>query len=190
MAYTKVREGESMESKTRELIDWTPELIAQLTKLHAEGLSYTAIADKLGLPGKKNAVLGKADRLKLPKRRTPYARMSAKEKLERSRKVVSLKRERERERIKRQAKAQAKSLAIKPRVVPLTEGMPIEADTRFLRSKAWEALDGSKPVALVDLDKHQCKWPLNGPNDTHLFCALPADGRYCPSHTYLSNPRA
>lgn len=175
-----------METKTRELIDWTPELIAQLTKLHAEGLSYTDIADKLGLPGKKNAVLGKSDRLKLPKRRTPHARMSAKEKLERSRKVVSLKREREK--LKRQAKAQAKSLAIKPRVVPLTEGMPIEADTRFLRSKAWEALENTNPVPLVDLQKGQCIWPLgDGP---FLFCASKS-GRntYCEVHANLAKTR-
>lgn len=175
-----------METKTRELIDWTPELIAKLTALHAEGLSYMEIADKLGLPGKKNAVLGKADRLKLPKRQTPHARSSAKERLERSRRVVSLKRERER--LKRQAKAQAKSLAIKPRVVPLTEGMPVEADTRFLRSKAWEALENTKPVPLDDLKKGQCIWPLgDGP---FLFCAS-ASGRntYCEVHTNLAKPR-
>lgn len=176
-----------METKARELIDWTPELIANLTKLHSEGLSYSEIAEKLGYPGKKNAILGKADRLKLPKRRSPYVRVSAKEKLERSRRVISLKREREK--LKRQAKAQAKSLAITPRVVPLTEGIPVEADMRFLKSRAWEALEGSKPVSLVDLKKHQCNWPLSGPNDTHLFCALPTEAKYCPVHSNLSKRR-
>lgn len=63
----------------REIKQWTPDRVALLRKLHAEGLSYSTIANKLGNVT-RNAVWGKCHRLGLSnsinvaKRRTPRIR--------------------------------------------------------------------------------------------------------------------
>jgi GcrA cell cycle regulator len=48
---------------------WTPDRIAQLTQLWADGLSTAKIGDAIG--ASKNAVVGKAHRLNLPLRKSP-----------------------------------------------------------------------------------------------------------------------
>jgi hypothetical protein len=51
-------------------MQWTPEQMAVLRKLWAAGLSATAIMPRLGHAFSRNAILGKVDRMKLPKRMT------------------------------------------------------------------------------------------------------------------------
>ena len=50
-------------------MSWTPERIAKLEELWAEGLSTAEIGRRLGVS--KNAVVGKAHRMKLPGRQSP-----------------------------------------------------------------------------------------------------------------------
>ena len=50
-------------------MSWTPDRIAELEKLWAEGLSTAEIGRRLGVS--KNAVVGKAHRMKLPGRQSP-----------------------------------------------------------------------------------------------------------------------
>ncbi|HQT38381.1 MAG TPA: GcrA family cell cycle regulator [Acidocella sp.] len=50
-------------------MDWTPEAIAKLTQLWADGLPTAEIARRLGCS--KNAAVGKAHRLHLPGRPSP-----------------------------------------------------------------------------------------------------------------------
>ena len=50
-------------------MSWTPERIGELEKLWAEGLSTAEIGRRLGVS--KNAVVGKAHRLRLPGRQSP-----------------------------------------------------------------------------------------------------------------------
>lgn len=52
-----------------DLVTWTEERIEQLRKLWDQGLSASAIGKQLGVS--KNAVVGKAHRLKLPARPSP-----------------------------------------------------------------------------------------------------------------------
>jgi GcrA cell cycle regulator len=51
--------------------EWTPERVAELTRLWATGLSASEIGRKLGIT--KNAVVGKVRRLDLAMRRQPPA---------------------------------------------------------------------------------------------------------------------
>lgn len=58
-----------MEPQATEIVTWTDERIEQLRKLWDQGLSASAIGKQLGVS--KNAVVGKAHRLKLPPRPSP-----------------------------------------------------------------------------------------------------------------------
>ncbi len=55
-------------------------------------------------------------------------------------------------------------------------------------AKAFIPLPGSTPVALVDLERGRCKWPIgDGPI---LMCGLPApDGRYCTTHAKMAKDK-
>lgn len=141
-------------------IDWNEERVERLKALYAKGMSFNDIADHLGLPGQKNAVLGKADRLKLPKRRKAYAQVSSSEKLEAMRKREALKKEtarlakEERQRLKAE---KAKSPAAAPAAEPFGT-----SDNRTLSSPVWQA--GDRPLMpLVDLTDRTCRFPLGDP---------------------------
>ena len=54
-------------------MDWTPERIAELTRLWNDGLATSEIGKRLGIS--KNAVVGKAHRLHLSARPSPIRRM-------------------------------------------------------------------------------------------------------------------
>lgn len=53
-----------------------------------------------------------------------------------------------------------------------------DAEPVMIATTAWDALPGTMPVSLVELETGMCKWPLDG----HLFCGAPAEGVYCPTH--------
>ena len=55
-------------------MDWTPERIADLTRLWNEGLTTSEIGKRLGIS--KNAVVGKAHRMHLSARPSPIKRSS------------------------------------------------------------------------------------------------------------------
>ena len=63
-------------------------------------------------------------------------------------------------------------------------GEPKPPSVRWENSKAWEALPGTSPVSLVDLEPGQCKWPIG--DKPILFCGAAADGVYCESHTAMA----
>lgn len=75
----------------------------------------------------------------------------------------------------RERKARTKLARVVPVVsttLPMTSPEPAEA--RFVR--------------LVDLARHECKWPVNdaAPGEQHLFCGLPSVGSYCTHHNLRS----
>lgn len=158
---------------------WKTEDVDRLLSMKKHGATALEISRALNMT--RNAVCGKIDRLqaagviKRPKVKTSKPGRPAKPLEAR--------------------KAPAKLL--KPDIViekiqerrASIDGPSMRPDYRFQRSKAWEALEGSNPVPLEKLGRGECKWPLNGPNDTHLFCGLPASDRYCSTHTYLSHPK-
>ena len=55
-------------------MDWSEERVDQLKQYWEQGLSASQIADSLGHNVTRNAVIGKAHRLQLPKRPSPIKR--------------------------------------------------------------------------------------------------------------------
>lgn len=190
--------------KTRELIDWnTPGIVETLKDMWADGYTALEISKAIGHDGKRNSVIGKAKRLGLGSHPAGRGLLTKAEKDQIRNKRRKLQRDRERResglsrsktagpvRHKKPPRPDIVIEKIQERRASI-DGPSMKPDYRFQRSKAWMALEGSQPVSLVDLERGQCKWPLSGHNDTHLFCALPvdADGKYCQTHHHLSHPR-
>jgi GcrA cell cycle regulator len=150
---------------------WTDPRVAQLRKLWETGKSAAQIASDLGGGVTRNAVLGKAMRLKLPKRPTVSRRYPA------AARKASI--------VPHGQKGQPKVNAIvrrasAPHSLP---PMPIPAD-----DETDAGLDITKRVGLLDLNNHTCRWPV-GPDTgaKQMFCGCHADliatGPYCPEHT-------
>lgn len=150
---------------------WPADDIEILRGMWAAGKSASQIARALGRYT-RSAVIGKVHRLDLPKRKTtsslqkPPARRSN---IQASRPAI----------------AASRTTKSKP------DGTKVaNADAegvRLLRSKAWEPLPDTKPVALIDCTG--CRWPIDGP-DGALFCngEQVKGGSYCHMHAALSVP--
>lgn len=167
--------------KTKQ-IDWSEANIQTLKNMWKNGETTTAIALELtGSEDARNSVLGKAHRLKLGAHPTATARVKASAK---RRSEVFLARK-----ALAQANTPVKIDKIKPRPV-VNDGVPADADMRFLRGRAWQPLPDTTPVALEALGKagrdNKCHWPLF--DKPFLFCAASTgDGNvYCETHTHLS----
>lgn len=168
-----------MEKAKPELVDWTEDKVTILSQMWKEGANVYDISAAIGHPNRRNAVIGKARRLGLG----PHPEKLSKLTLNKDGKPKTQSKKRK----------PPKPAVIVPKVKErehVDNGIPVEADYRFVRSTAWNALKGSAPVRLVDLQKHQCAWPIGKDSPFH-FCALPVSGetRYCETHRYLSHPR-
>lgn len=139
---------------------WTPEEIATLTEMWLfGGNSAGEIAKKLGNGRTRNAVIGKAHRMNLPESKVPVGAAG-------------------------QPKA-AKKFKEAPKA-HRTEATPgVEADARPVKSSAWEALPGYRPVRFADATG--CNWPIG--EDNGLCCNAPTGKRqvYCDMHKRASS---
>lgn len=164
---------------------WPPERVEKLRHMWAEGLSASDIADRLQEGLSRSAVLGKVMRLKLSKRRS----------IEMSPEILARRAEqRRKQKEKRAAYVRTKRVIRVKEHIQKIAAPPVSVATvlpvdRIPRSEAWEALPCSAPVSLVDLEPHQCKWPL-GDGAPWLACGLPTDKTYCPQHQALGTFRS
>jgi hypothetical protein len=182
-------------------IIWDGKAVQTLRDMWALGHSTREIAAALGAPGQRNAVIGKAHRIKLPRhantmgdpkeaalRRQLADEGSRKWREERRAQLMA-----EHHKPKKEKPAKAEKPISIPRVPTrktLPEGVTQTADLRYLKSQAWMPLPGSSPVKLEDLPKRgACRWPI-GEDHPFLFCALSteADHKYCAAHHLLSKP--
>jgi GcrA cell cycle regulator len=155
---------------------WTPELVEQLRSLYVDGKSASETATILGNGFTRNSIIGKWHRLHLPPR-SPIARHQRIARVEREKMARP-------KRVRTKRAAPLKKSQFAPFGAPVNVA-PMPGNMRALRGAAWEALPGTNPVALVDLAKGQCKWPIG--DRPMLFCAAPAgDHRYCEVHEALS----
>lgn len=147
--------------------EWTKTEEAKLKKLWAiQGKSARQIAEILKRT--RNAIIGKAHRMNLPKRNpsnrepavkatTPTGKNGATGK---SRGIVD-------------AARKARQQHINPPPLP----------THPITGPAWDALPGTTPYSLEHLPRDACKWPI-GNNRPYAFCGAnaPAKSSYCPTH--------
>lgn len=143
---------------------WTNERTELLIKLWSvDGLSASQCAPALGIT--RNAVIGKVHRLKLPARRPKSTKRASPA-----------------------PKPRKHYLSVRRRValkMPLTDPPKLKAakpEPKRPDQPAWQALPGSKPVPLADLEAGMCKWPI-GDDRPYLFCGCAAtNGHYCLEH--------
>ncbi|GAB6051765.1 GcrA family cell cycle regulator [Magnetospira thiophila] len=154
--------------------DWTPDRIKLLTDLWSEGLATGEIGRRLGFT--KNAVIGKAHRLGLPKRQSPIQRAAAAKKPP------------------REATSARKAPAEKPvtetpvAAAPKPEPKPKPAP----KAPPQVAVTPPSPHETVTLDRlshGMCCWPTGEPGtpDFH-FCGNPTvPGKpYCLPHCQVA----
>lgn len=149
---------------------WNKDDVAKLRKLWADPkISASQISAKFEGKYTKNAIIGKARRLKLPAR-IPGTPKSV---------------------IKEEPKPKRKPRPKKPTTVPnkghLTQVFgshygSIPKDPRPLRERAWEPLEGSSTVLIED-HTNGCRWPIgsgpflycNNATDKHKYCSVHAE---------------
>jgi GcrA cell cycle regulator len=143
---------------------WNDERIAELKKLWDEGLSASAIGERLGIS--KNAVVGKAHRLKLPSRPSPIKRgSSSSSKPRRARKVATA---------PRRSAALARADTVRHES-PATRSPRSEPSRRPPMSRSYRGADSGQG----------CLWPIGDPGtpEFHFCGADREEGRpYCSEH--------
>lgn len=138
---------------------WNEANTAEFVRLHAEGLSFSAIGSQIGCS--RNAAIGKAHRMGLEKR--PPTRSERPK----------------RERIRRQRFREVPPMRIGENrlypVLPLPKPLPDIA----------ASAPTSHSCTLMDLGPLTCRWPLwSDAEPTQLFCGVvPVNGlAYCEHH--------
>jgi hypothetical protein len=132
---------------------WTPFLIKRLKELHAEGLKFSVIKDRLNeefdTDITRNACIGKARRLNLPNREAPPPPTPEQARIER-----------------RRAKAEKRIQPSPPVYAPPPE--PEKPPFGALR--------------IIDLERKDCRW-IYGEKLDALYCGKPVVfGSYCAEH--------
>ena len=139
---------------------WTQTEDETLTSLWVKGLSSSQISDELGRRS-RSAVIGRAHRIGLPTHDdAPQFQSGKAKRRDKQRQEFSVRT------IRRSAggTCSKQSLPKSPRKMPA----PILAPD-------------SHPVAIEQLDRGMCKWPVTAAAP-HKFCGAPADGSYCAFH--------
>jgi GcrA cell cycle regulator len=150
---------------------WTDATVARLHELWANGRTAAQIAHEIGMS--RSAVLGKASRLGLRRRRAARVLhpMSA---------------------VRRGATSRAdlvveKLLAERVRALAL-----LEAQLRREPVAPEVPSPESRPCSFIALTRDTCRWPVGdvGEADFH-FCGAPPDGDhvYCAHHRHIARPR-
>jgi GcrA cell cycle regulator len=164
-------------------MSWTDVLVTQLENLWAQGFSASQIAGALGGGISRNAVIGKAHRMKLNGR--ALAPISADEKRE------------------REAEYQRKYNATRRLQRNVTHTVRTARIARAVTQRksslafAYEIIEVAKedvaPIGqgctILELNEHTCRWPIGDPaRPDFYFCgALPLPGLpYCGAHCRLA----
>ncbi len=161
---------------------WTNERVEILTKLWCEGKTAKEIAGVLGDGVTRNAVIGKAHRLKLSGRVSPIQQNKSVEqeavetKAKKTGKVLEATRTTQTVLQRKKATAQA---AEKPKTQKIAR-----SDISALADKGL-----GKPVSMIDLKDTMCKWPIGDPQEEGFhFCGARKNnsGTYCEQHAQIA----
>lgn len=143
---------------------WTNHREDKLRKLWASGYTASQCAAVIEGGFSRNAIIGKVHRLKLQKRgRTPAKRGPDKHLRQRPKRFP------------------VEGAVILP---PVFKPIP-----ERLKADAWSPLEGSRPLTIMEVDDHTCRWPV-GEGRPFLFCGQHIEtGVYCEAHAALSRGR-
>ena len=160
---------------------WTDERVNLLTKLWCEGKTAKEIAGVLGDGVTRNAVIGKAHRLKLSGRVSPIQHNKSpkqtlvEETAKKSGKLLA-------------TKVTAQQIAKRKATQQTSDDKPVRI-SRHEMSEVAEKTFGPG-VALIDLKDSMCKWPIGDPQDSENFhfCGAKKGGlsHYCPPHAQVA----
>ena len=163
-------------------MSWTEERVEILKKLWGEGRTAAEIASELG-GVTRNAVIGKAHRLKLSGRASPIQQGSKKKTAANSNASKAKPVARTAKKADAQNAAPSSDAVSVKRVVEKSVVSPVSVE------RISEADKKRKRTPLVDLAPCQCRWPLGDPRESNFgFCAGKTDAGeiYCAEHTALA----
>lgn len=148
-------------------MSWTDDRVSLLTKLWGEGHTAAEIAKQLG-GVTRNAVIGKAHRLKLSNRVSP---------IQQNKKVAPKPAANKNE---RSAPVEEKSKIVRAKKAPSAPVVALQEDPIENRDDLY---------SLMDLKPRMCRWPCGDPKEEGFgFCghnAMPGLP-YCPEHAKMA----
>lgn len=154
--------------------NWTAELEDQLRELWATGDSASKIAAIMGGGLTRNSIIGKANRLKLAKRRTAAPRSY----LARPRRTRAARTSSEHSISVKLGHAKKSGAASLEEALARVKPKPIVGSV-------WEALPDTTPISLLMATDETCRWPIGDPLQPgfgYCGCAVDAGSVYCLSH--------
>lgn len=144
-------------------MSWTEERVSLLKQLWGEGKSAAEIAKALGGGLTRNAVIGKAHRLKLSNRVSPIQQNSK--------------------------TPDAAPVAVKAAVRVVEDvAAPVRAAARVAIAIP-QAANNGKGVSMVELKDRMCRWPVGDPKDSNFhFCGCSSEAGlpYCGAHAKIA----
>lgn len=160
--------------------NWCARSETYLRSLWMDGGSASNIALRVteeygnGLTITRSAILGKVHRMKLPARITPEEKEAGKERARLERERRRTKRQNDRDDVFRQKLKRRNFLG---HTVTPSKQVDIEPDLFEVTHD---------PVALIDLERHHCRWPI-GEGASTMYCgSFKTYGSYCRKHWRLA----
>ena len=153
-------------------MDWTEERITELTRLWNDGLSTAEIGKMLGIS--KNAVVGKAHRLRLSSRPSPIRRMAIRPSAPRVPREARLS----------SMPALPQTAAMSPAKSSMVSGVQAQPPQQ-MRPRI--------EAPAVQLSNQRCMWPVGHPgeNDFHFCGERALVGKpYCVTHCSVAYVKA
>lgn len=147
---------------------WTPEQDDLLTRLHGEGYSFGAIGDHMGIT--RNAAIGRAGRIGLPKRET-----------------------RDQPRRKRRSKKRRSAPSLPGAEHPSAgtfNSPPVSVPADPLIEEPPDFIGPVQRHTILTLRSDMCRYPVGTPGDENFyFCGRPScdrgSGSYCGFHAAI-----
>ena len=157
---------------------WTDERVALLKKMWGDGKTAAEIAKELGEGVTRNAVIGKAHRLKLSGRASPI--QSAKKTVKAASEQTNVK-----------TKSSVKATAPAPKKPnPATSKPKAVSPAAQQSKKELEAIKNKgKRLPLSELTERMCRWPMGDPEDEdfgYCGCKSEVGMSYCEEHMQLA----
>lgn len=156
---------------------WTDERVAILKKMWGDGKTAAEIAKELGEGVTRNAVIGKAHRLKLSGRASP---------IQATKKTVKVAKEQGNSKPRARAKVADTADKLKPKPAPKrttsSVSSPSKQEVEAIKNKG-------KRLPLSELTERMCRWPIGDPEDEDFgFCGCKTEVGlpYCQEHGQIA----